>query len=122
MKPTVSPTVTRPIALLVNLNPTHMKTTHRILISTLVAALALPLAVQAAKGDRKKGDTADAFAKADKDGDGVVTEAEFIAAASGKGDEAAAKKRFARMDKDHDGKLTKEEFSAAAGKKKKKDA
>ena len=99
-----------------------MKTTRRILISTLVAVLALPLAVQAAKGDRKKGDAADAFAKADKDGDGVVTEAEFIAAMGGKGGEDTAKKRFARMDKDHDGKLTKEEFSAAAGKKKKKEA
>jgi Ca2+-binding EF-hand superfamily protein len=106
-----------------------MKNPARILIALLVTALALPGAAFAAKADRKGNSenndkAAGAFAKADTNSDGSVTEAEFVAARSKKGDDSAAKKAFGRLDKNSDGKLSKEEFSAAAsgkgGQKKKK--
>lgn len=100
-----------------------MKTTHRILVTALVAALALPIAAHAAKGDRKKADAgADAFAKADTNKDGDVSNEEFTAAMGGKGGKnaEAAKKRFSALDKDSNGKLSKEEFAAMAERKRKK--
>lgn len=100
-----------------------MKTTHRILVATLVAALSLPIAAYAAKGDRKKPEAGtEAFAKADTNKDGDVSEEEFSAAMGGKGGKnvEAAKKRFSALDKDSNGKLSKEEFAAVAERKKKK--
>lgn len=104
--------------------PKIMKLTKNILAAALVGALALPLASFAAEGKKGGGKGADeAFAKADTNSDGSVNEAEFIAAAAGKGKEDALKKRFATMDKNSDGKLSKEEFAAgrSGGGKKKKD-
>jgi Ca2+-binding EF-hand superfamily protein len=89
-----------------------MKLPSRILLTPLVVALALPLAAFAAKGDRKKNETpAVSFTTIDKDSDGVVTEAEYIAAAKDKLSEEAAKAHFASLDKNSDGKLSKEEFA-----------
>ena len=104
-----------------------MKATKRLLIATLAVAIALPAVVFAAKGDKKKNATpAATFASIDKDGDGVITEAEFLAAEKDKLTVEAAKARFAEMDKNHDGKLTKDEFVGTGEepkkKKKKKDA
>jgi Ca2+-binding EF-hand superfamily protein len=102
-----------------------MKTTQRILVSSLVLALGLPIALQAAKADKQKPATADdAFAKADTDKDGSVSQTEFAASMGGKGGkgEERAKKGFSRLDKNGDGKLSKEEFAAAAERKKKNDA
>lgn len=106
-----------------------MKTASRVLIASLAAAVALPLAVHAAKGDRKgkKDQTpAVAFATVDKDNDGSVTETEFVAAMKDTLGESAAKTRFATLDKDSNGKLTKEEYAAGSAepkkKRKKKDA
>ncbi|HEY1107860.1 MAG TPA: EF-hand domain-containing protein [Opitutaceae bacterium] len=99
-----------------------MKLTKNILTVALVSALALPLASFAAEGKKGGGKGGDAFAKADTNSDGAISEAEFIAAAAGKGKEDALKKRFATMDKNSDGKLSKEEFAAGrqgGGKKKK---
>jgi Ca2+-binding EF-hand superfamily protein len=95
-----------------------MKIPARILAGLLVTALAVPSVALAAKADRKnKNEGADkaagAFSKADKNSDGSVTESEFVAVRSKKGDDSAAKKQFARLDKNSDGKLTQEEFSAA---------
>jgi hypothetical protein len=92
-----------------------MKLPYRIVITTLVAALALPIAAQAAKGERKKKEPAPSFATADKDGDGKISETEFAAANEKLGAEAA-KTQFGQLDKDHDGKLSKDEF-ASGGKR-----
>ena len=61
------------------------------------------------------------FASIDKDGDGSISESEYVAALDGRAKADAAKKRFATLDKDGDGKLTKEEHAAGSkggGKKK----
>lgn len=104
-----------------------MKLPTRLLITALVSALALPIAAFAAKGEKKKkNDTPAAnFATMDKDSDGFVSEAEFIAATKGSGTEEAAKTKFSSLDKDQNGKLSRDEVAAAGkgkkGKKKKKD-
>jgi Ca2+-binding EF-hand superfamily protein len=58
----------------------------------------------------------DQFKKADTNGDGVLSEEEFVAA-FGKKDAEKAKERFKKLDKKGDGKLTLEEFSAGGKKK-----
>jgi Ca2+-binding EF-hand superfamily protein len=92
-----------------------MKFSHRIIVSTLIAALALPAVSFAAKGDRKKAgaEALPAFATVDKDSNEAISESEF-AAANGKLKSKAAKMRFDRLDKDHDGKLTKSEYALGA--------
>lgn len=87
-----------------------MKLSKRLLLSALVATVALPIAAFAAKGNRKKNDAAITFEVADKDGDGSVTQTEFVAAFKEKLGEDGAKSKFASLDKDKDGKLTKEEY------------
>ena len=94
-----------------------MKLTHRIIVTSLVAALALPIAAFAAKGDRKK-DKNPTFSVVDKDGNESISESEYVAANEKAGADAA-KTRFGKLDKDGDGKLSKEEFGAGAGDKKK---
>lgn len=97
-----------------------MKLTRRLLLTSFAAALSLPIAAFAAKGDRKKAEPPPAFATVDKDGNGSISEAEFVAAVKEKQGEAAAKTQFASLDKDHDGKLTKEEYAAGTEAKKRK--
>lgn len=101
-----------------------MKLTKRVLITTLVSAIALPLVGFAAKGERRKKDKdetpAVAFATVDKDSDASVTQAEYIAALKEKLGEEAAKTRFTALDKDSNGKLTKEEYEAEPAKADKK--
>ena len=100
----------------------------QILIAALAAALSLPVALNAADENKKKGG---GFASADADKDGKVTEAEYVAAMKNRGDDEAAKRRFAQLDADKDGSLTQQEYNAGAkkgegkgkgGEKKKKDA
>jgi hypothetical protein len=91
------------------------------LICTAVLGLiALPTVTFAAKGDKKDKTPAAEFAKLDKDGDGTVTEAEYLDAMKDKLGVDGAKTHFAELDKDHDGKLSKDEFGAAAAHAKKK--
>ena len=99
-----------------------MKITHRILLAALAAAIALPVTASAAKGDRKKKNDAPetTFATIDKDGDGVVTETEYLALMSKPLGESAAKARFAQLDKDTNGKLSKEEYAATGTETKKR--
>jgi Ca2+-binding EF-hand superfamily protein len=87
----------------------------RILIAATAALLSLPLAIHAADEGKKKGG---AFAAADSDHDGKVSQAEYVAAMAGKLDETAAKAKFAGLDKDKNGSLSREEFNAGAGGKK----
>jgi Ca2+-binding EF-hand superfamily protein len=105
-----------------------MKLNTRLLLAVAVSALTVPAIAFAAKADRKNKDqaadksdkAAGAFAKADKDSDGFVTESEFVASRGKKADQGKTKTQFGKMDKNSDGKLSKEEFEAAASRGKKK--
>ena len=86
-------------------------------IAATAVLLSLPLASHAADEAKKKGP----FMAADTDGDGKISQTEYVAAMKGKLDEAAAKAKFAELDKDKNGSLSCEEFNAGNGGKKKKD-
>jgi Ca2+-binding EF-hand superfamily protein len=96
-----------------------MKITRTLLLTAIAAAIALPTAALAAKADRKKG-AAVTFTTADKDNDGHVTQAEYIAALKASLGEESAKTKFGSLDKNSDGKLSKEEFGPDATEKKKR--
>ncbi len=96
-----------------------MKLPTRFLLATLAAAIALPVVSLAAKADRKKKEPPPSFATVDKDGDGNITEAEYVAALKGTLGEEVAKAQFGKLDKDTNGKLSKEEYAAGDGEKKK---
>ena len=102
-----------------------MKKSSRVIVAVLVAALACPGAVQAAKADRKNKNQQQeqlpvAFAAADTNGDGNVTKEEFVAALKEKLGEGGASSKFASLDKNSDGKLSKEEYSGAPEQKKRR--
>ena len=63
--------------------------------------------------DRKpKGDPEQTFKRRDADGDGFLTEAEFVAAAKDEDQKSKMRKRFAKIDFNGDGKLSLDEFKA----------
>lgn len=102
-----------------------MKLSKSILLTTLAAAIALPVVSFAAKGDgrRKKDQAAVAtFESADKNSDGAVSKEEYVAAMKANLGDDGAKAKFATLDKNDDKKLSKEEYDAggAPGAKKRK--
>jgi len=102
-----------------------MRKSSHVIVAALVAALACPVAVQAAKADRKNKNQQQeqlpfAFAAADTIGDGNVTKEEFVAALKEKLGEGGASSKFASLDKNSDGKLSKEEYSGGATEPKKR--
>ena|SRR5438067_1215141 len=105
-----------------------MKLIKALLSFAVAIALSLPLAAHAAKENKKKTDKnpATQFAALDKNGDGVITEEEYVAAMKDKLGDDGSKNHFAELDKNHDGKLTKGEFGVPSDdkkvRKKKKDA
>jgi len=66
-------------------------------LAVLVAGIAAPSLAKHHKGGKH-------FAKMDTDGNGTISQAEFL---------ERAKKRFARIDADNNGELTKEELKTA---------
>lgn len=98
-----------------------MKIVPSRLILVFAVAIAAPVALIAAKGEAKSKSALPkvSFETADKDKDGSVTEAEYLAAMGENADQKRAKARFAQLDTNHDGKLSKEEMEAAPKKKKK---
>ena len=99
--------------------PTRRYSKHmhkKILLAATAVLLSLPLASHAADEAKKKGP----FMAADTDGDGKVSQAEYVVAMKGKLDETAAKAKFAELDKNKDGALSREEFNAGNEKKGKK--
>jgi Ca2+-binding EF-hand superfamily protein len=100
-----------------------MKLVPSRLILVASIAIAAPVALFAAKGDAKTRTALPkvSFETADKDKDGSVTEAEYLAAMGENADQKRAKARFGQLDADHNGKLSKEEMEAS-GKKKKKES
>lgn len=104
---------------------TMNKTTSRLILPLLALAVAGPVTLQAAKGERRNKNQQQealpvAFAAADKDGSGSVTKEEFTAALTEKLGEAGATSKFASLDKNSDGKLSKEEYSGATETKKRR--
>ncbi|HUR60185.1 MAG TPA: EF-hand domain-containing protein [Opitutaceae bacterium] len=95
----------------------------RILIAATAVLLSLPLALNAADENKKKGG---GFTAADTDKDGKISKVEYTTALAARMDEKAATARFGELDKDKDGFLSREEFNAGnTGKKgggKKKDS
>jgi EF hand len=81
-----------------------------IVIIAMGLALAMPLHANnaVANAGAKKANPARIFKKKDKDGDGFLTKAEFIAGAK---NATKAETVFAKKDKNSDGKLSKEEFA-----------
>ena len=82
-------------------------------IAVIAALITLPLVASAA--DEKK---AGGFAALDKDKDGKVSKAEFMASPAAQKDSGKAESRFKALDTNNDGFLSQEEY--AAGQKKKK--
>jgi Ca2+-binding EF-hand superfamily protein len=98
-----------------------MKIVPSRLILLAAVALSVPAVVFAAKGEAKPKAALPkvSFETADKDKDGSVTEAEYLAALGENADQKRAKARFAQLDTNHDGKLSKEEMESGAKRKKK---
>lgn len=82
------------------------------LVAAAMAAFTLATAVFAADDAKPNR----AFSKADTNGDGKISEVEYVAAVKDKTDEAKAKTAFARRDRNKDGALSADEFKVA-GKK-----
>jgi Ca2+-binding EF-hand superfamily protein len=83
--------------------------------SALLAAAAIVCItpdVVCAQGGKPKGDPEQTFKRRDADGDGFLTEAEFVAAAKDEERKSKMKKRFAKIDVNGDGKLSLEEFKS----------
>ena len=81
------------------------------LVALLLGMNVLPTSAE----DKPKPDPEQVFAKLDKDGDGKLTEEEYVGKKTGeKADKA--KERFAKLDKDGDKSLSKEEFLAGVKK------
>lgn len=103
-----------------------MKNPSGIVLVALSAALICPVAVQAAKAERrdKKKQASEqlpvAFAAADADGNGSVSKEEFISALKEKLGEGGAASKFVALDKGADGKLSKEEYSGGTTERKRR--
>ena len=89
-----------------------MKT--KIISTAVIAAFSMALAVNAAEGEKKKGG---GFASLDKNNDGFVDKAEYMASPNAQKDTGKAEARFKSLDKDNNGSLSKEEFEAGQKKK-----
>ena len=81
-----------------------------LLVAAAVACSGPDLAV--AQGGKPKGDPEQTFKRRDADGDGFLTEDEFLAAAKDEERKSKMKKRFAKIDVNGDGKLSLDEFKA----------
>jgi Ca2+-binding EF-hand superfamily protein len=97
--------------------------THSIKFLAATAALVgfslVSFAAEAAKAEAKEAaKPSRAFSKADKNGDGKISEEEYVAMAGGRTDAAKAKTAFGRRDKNKDGFLTPDEFKTAEAAKK----
>jgi Ca2+-binding EF-hand superfamily protein len=92
-------------------------------IASIVAILTLSASMVIAKEakEKKQATPEEAFKKLDSNGDGKVSEAEFLASPGAQKDAEKAKEKFKSLDADKDGSLTLEELSAAPAKKKKKE-
>ncbi|MBI2512921.1 MAG: EF-hand domain-containing protein [Opitutae bacterium] len=95
---------------------------NRLFIAAAAAALVFSTATfaQEAEHHGKEGKKKGPFVKADKDGDGKLTETEFVEFTAARMSADEAKAKFKELDKDGNGSLSREEFAAGAPKHKKK--
>lgn len=95
---------------------------NRLFIAAAAAALVFATATfaQDAEHHGKEGQKKGPFVKADKDGDGKLTESEFVEFTSARMSADEAKAKFKELDKDGNGSLSRDEFAAGMPKHKKK--
>jgi hypothetical protein len=91
----------------------------RCLMAAVAFAVFTPAAVMAQE-TKPKMDPEKVFKKRDANGDGAISEDEFLAAAKEDKQKEMLKKRFGKMDSNADGKLSLDEFKAGMGPAKKK--
>lgn len=83
--------------------------TPLIAVAALAALVSLTSVVRAADDDYAK---THPFKTADKNGDKMISQDEFVAFVADKMDAAKAKAEFAKLDVNHDGYLDRQEFRA----------
>lgn len=91
----------------------------RCLMAALAFAVLSPAAVMAQE-TKPKMDPEKVFKRRDTDGDGSISEDEFLAAAKEDKQKDAMKKRFGKIDTNGDGKLSLDEFKTGMALPKKK--
>lgn len=91
----------------------------RCLVAALASALLVPVASMAQE-TRPKMDPEKVFKKRDANGDGSISEDEFLAAAKDDKQKEMMMKRFDKIDTNSDGKLSLDEFKAGMVPPKKK--
>lgn len=91
----------------------------RCLMAALAFAVLSPVAV-IAQETKPKMDPEKAFKRRDANGDGSISEDEFLAAAKEDKQKDAMKKRFGKIDTNGDGKLSLDEFKTGMALPKKK--
>lgn len=89
---------------------------RRLLSWTVALAMLFGVVGTTIAADKPKASPEERFAKMDKNGDGKLSEDEFIGKKSGEMADKA-KMQFKRLDKDGDGFVTLDEFKAAGKKK-----
>ena len=89
----------------------HFTRRPRGLVAALACALFTPGSTPAQE-TKPKPDPEKVFKRRDINGDGVVSEDEFIAVAKDDTQKPKLKKRFGKLDADGDGKLSLDEFKA----------
>jgi Ca2+-binding EF-hand superfamily protein len=91
----------------------------RCLMAAVACLMIVPAAV-IAEDAKPKMDPAKLFKKRDANGDGALSEDEFLAAAKEDKQKETMKKRFSKIDSNGDGKLSLEEFTAGMATPRKK--
>lgn len=91
----------------------------RCLMAAIACAVLTPGAVMA-QNDKPKMDPEKVFKRRDTNGDGSISEDEFLAAAKEDKQKEMLKKRFGKIDTNSDGKLSLDEFKAGMVPPKKK--
>lgn len=91
----------------------------RCLMAALAFAVFSPAAVMAEE-TKPKMDPEKVFKRRDANGDGSISEDEFLAAAKEDKQKETMKKRFSKIDSNGDGKLSLEEFTAGMATPRKK--
>ncbi|MFM8415148.1 MAG: EF-hand domain-containing protein [Planctomycetota bacterium] len=97
----------------------HFTPLPRCLVAALACALFAPGSTPAQE-TRPKPDPEKVFKRRDTNGDGVVSEDEFLAVAKDDAHKPKLKKRFDKLDADGDGKLSLAEFKAGMATPRKK--
>jgi Ca2+-binding EF-hand superfamily protein len=91
----------------------------KILTALLVCGMFMPLVVGVNAQEKKGKSPEEQFKSLDKDSDGKLSKAEFVARITDPEKKTKAETRFSRIDKNNDGFLSLEEYKEGTMKKKK---